>query len=290
MNTVSKNKLRDESIKSRYIEALNDPDFKRLVNSLKVDKKELERNTSSLQETVNELKNCKNCKGLSTCKNKVIGCVTYPKEYYGRLIFSYVECKYKKEFNKKLINKESESNLINNARMQDIDLNDKKRVKLIKWVSNFLNNLDITKKNKGLYLHGSFGSGKTYILSAMFNELKKLGYTTEIVYFPTLLRDLKSDFDELDSTLSYLETVDFLLLDDIGAEKVSEWSRDEILGTILQSRMNNAKTTFFTSNFTIDELENHFANNSEIVKSRRIIERIKVLSEDMELISNNRRI
>ena len=84
--------------------------------------------------------------------------------------------------------------------------------------------------------------------------------------------------------------VDILIIDDIGAEKVTDWGRDEILGTILQTRMNNLKTTFFTSNFTLKELERHLSNNgSEPVKSSRIIERIKFLCQDMEMISKNYR-
>ena len=38
-------------------------------------------------------------------------------------------------------------------------------------------------------------------------------------------------------------------------ENVTPWGRDEILGTILQYRMENGLTTFFTSNLTYDELE-----------------------------------
>ena len=89
-----------------------------------------------------------------------------------------------------------------------------------------------------------------------------------------------------------LKNADILLLDDIGAESVSEWSRDEILGTILQYRMDAKKTTFFTSNLTIEELEQHLSitkNGVNIVKAKRIIERIKQLTEDIELISKNRR-
>ena len=86
--------------------------------------------------------------------------------------------------------------------------------------------------------------------------------------------------------------VDILCIDDIGAEKVSEWSRDEVLGTILQTRMNHNLTTFFTSNLTKQELENHFIMNDradERIKARRIMERINQLTEDMELLSENRR-
>ena len=100
---------------------------------------------------------------------------------------------------------------------------------------------------------------------------------------------MKANFDDLEGTIAYLENVDLLLIDDIGAEKVSEWSRDEILGTILQTRMNNYKTTFFTSNYTIDELENHFAKDGDKVAAARIIERIKYLCEDIAIEGENRR-
>ena len=49
---------------------------------------------------------------------------------------------------------------------------------------------------------------------------------------------------------------------------------------------------FFTSNLTIDELENHLSETKDSidkVKARRIIERIKQLTDDIEMISVNRR-
>ena len=83
-----------------------------------------------------------------------------------------------------------------------------------------------------------------------------------------------------------------LLLDDIGAENCSNWSRDEILGPILQYRMENNLPTFFTSNLTLDELEKALSITSSGVdklKARRIIERIKQLTITLELVSKNRR-
>ena len=56
--------------------------------------------------------------------------------------------------------------------------------------------------------------------------------------------------------------------------------------------MEHELSTFLTSNLTIEELETHLSlvkNNMDKVKARRIIERIKQLTTDMELISVNRR-
>ena len=64
------------------------------------------------------------------------------------------------------------------------------------------------------------------------------------------------------------------------------------MGTILQYRMDAKMPTFFTSNLNKDELISHLAytkNGVDMVKAKRIIERINLLTSDMELISENRR-
>lgn len=276
-------------LKHNFIVASKDPQFCRLVKTLNCSEDVAMKYTSGLEDTVKELNNCSECKGLSFCKNRLEGHVYYPEYKDEKITFSYAPCKYYKNMKK---NETSALDEIKNAKFSDIDISDKKRTKAIKWLTNFCKEYDINKKCKGLYLHGNFGCGKTYLISALFNELKKKNIDTEIVYYPELLSSLKEDFDNYGNTMNYLKEVDILLIDDIGAEKVTEWSRDEILGTILQSRMNNYKTTFFTSNLNIEELERHLSVSNysdDAVKARRIIERIKQLTEDLELVSENRR-
>ena len=110
---------------------------------------------------------------------------------------------------------------------------------------------------------------------------------------PELLRNLKSSFGtDYEEKFTFIKTVPLLLLDDIGAESTTAWSRDEVLGPILQYRMEEDLPTFFTSNLTIDELESSLATTSngvEKIKAKRIIERIKQLTVPLELISKNRR-
>ncbi len=282
-----------------YIKAMKDEKFKKLVNSFKLDDKVGMKYTTKLETTVENLNNCENCPGLTACKNSVVGCVYYPKLINGKLEFNYVACKYKnKEIAYESIKRAKMfglSNDLKNAKMSEIDISDKKRVNIIKYLKKFFDKYPTLKK--GMYLHGSFGSGKTYLIAALFNELAKKNYNAFVVYYPELLSTLKSTFDKFEDTtysdLMYeLKNTDLLLIDDIGAETVTSWSRDEVLGTILQYRMENNLATFFTSNLTIEELESHLSltkNSIDKVKSRRIIERIKQLTEDYELISINRR-
>ena len=291
-NNSTVNHLRKELLET-YRENLEDKTFSDLVIKNKIKEEVGSLYNSDLEDSVGELKNCSQCKGLFECKNKVMGHYLYPK-LMGKIIdLVYVPCQYKKENDKLLEVKNTANKEFLQARFKNIDVKDKNRVEVIKWIKKFYDEYDFYKDIKGLYLHGSFGSGKSFLIYALLNELKenkKVDFVA--LYFPEVLRDLKEDWDTYRDKMDRYSTVPVLLLDDIGAEQVSEWGRDEVLGTILQNRMNNHLTTFFTSNLTIEELEYHLSlakSNLDKVKARRIIERIKQLSVDIELITNNKR-
>ena len=298
-NAMKGKKDLEFSLKSDYAVALKDDNFKKLVNTLKIKENVACKYTSKLERTVEELQKCASCKSLLACQNKVMGMVYYPSvNDDGSLEFNYVACKYKK---KDIKEKEGiKSNFfqmpydIKMAKMANIEL-ETKRAKIIKWLKKFYDSYQKDEKQKGLYLYGSFGSGKTYMISALLNELSRLNYSVVIVYYPELIRSIKESFssgEDFYERMNKIKTCDLLLLDDIGAESVTAWNRDEILGTVLQYRMDNKMPTFFTSNLNLEELENHLIikdTAEEKIKARRIMERIKQLSEYLELFGENRR-
>lgn len=281
------------NLKTTYKESLKDETFKNLVNKLHINEEVGSLNTSKLEDSVAELKRCQNCKGLYECKNKVLGHFLYPKVYDQTIDLVFAPCKYKKKNDEMLASRMTEAKELEMASFKDIDVTDKNRAKAIRWLKKFYDEYDGIKDLKGLYLHGPFGSGKTYLISALLNELKnKKRAEVCIIYFQEVLRELKDDWNTYVEKTNYYSNVPILLLDDIGAEQVSEWGRDEVLGTILQNRMNNHLITFFTSNLTLKELEYALSvtkSNVDSVKARRIIERIKFLTEDMEIITESKR-
>ena len=285
-------------LKSYYGEALGDKDFKDYVDNLDVSSDVLINYTASIEDAVKEKKACKDCPGLKNCPNTLKGRVYTALKDNNGLNFSYIPCnKLIKEENtyayKKNITCFDLPKEISEASFSKAYRDDNKRLPIFKYFKEFMDSYLKDKKGKGLYLSGSFGSGKTYLVAALFNELAKKNISSALVYYPELLRSLKSSFgSDYEEKFDFIKTVPLLLLDDIGAENTTSWSRDEVLGPILQYRMEEELPTFFTSNLTLSELEASLSitnSGTEKVKAKRIIERIKQLTVPLELISKNRR-
>ena len=296
VNNMGYNSEIKKNLEKEFNAALKDEEFKNLVSKIKLPKEILMKYTSLLETSSKEIKNCKNCKNLLECKNNVEGYVYLPKVNEKTLEFNYKACKKKEATlkNKAYLESVSYYNAsegLKNAQMKDIYTNDSKRLEVVKWLKTFIDNYPNVKK--GLYLYGNFGCGKSYLISALFNELGKRKIKSAVVFWPEFLRDLKASFGvDFNSKFEYIKRVPILLIDDIGAENMTSWSRDEILCSILQYRMDEKLTTFFTSNLTIKDLEEHFsfsARGIEKVKAKRIIERIKHLTIEMTLVSENKR-
>ena len=99
--------------------------------------------------------------------------------------------------------------------------------------------------------------------------------------------------DQVGEKLEAIKKAPILMLDDIGADAMSSWIRDEIFGVILQYRMQEQLPTFFTSNFSMLELEQHLSvtqrGEEEPLKAKRIMERIRYLTKEIKMSGQNRR-
>ena len=137
--------------------------------------------------------------------------------------------------------------------------------------------------------------GNPSYLGALANELANRKIRTVAVYVPEFLREMKQSIQDqsLNEKIDFVKKAQVLMLDDIGAEAMSAWTRDEVLGTILQFRMAEKLPTFFTSNFNFSDLEHHLTytqrGEKEAVKAARIMERIRMISTPVQLEGENRR-
>lgn len=278
-------------LKVRFQKAKENKSFCEIINRLDLNEETLRKYTSSLEESANEFNHCKNCKGLEYCKNTVKGAFIQPKKSGNGIVFSYVNCRYtNKDKYKSNVSLFDLPLRIKDAAISNIYTDDKSRIEIIKKMKEFSDLYLKGEHTKGIYLYGSFGVGKSYLIAALFNELAKKDIKSVIVHVPELIRSIKESFDsDYSDRFDLVKNTPLLLLDDIGAEYLTAWARDEVLEPILQYRMDQSLPTFFTSNYNIKELEKHFTLGEDKMKAKRIIERINQVSMPVELVSKNMR-
>ncbi|AIQ54659.1 primosomal protein DnaI [Paenibacillus sp. FSL R7-0331] len=283
-----------------------------LVQQLKaehpeLDDQRLKLHLSQLFQYVRESRNCANCPGLENCPNDFQG-------HYSKLTVESVNgspdlferktaCSLKiAQDNQDSIRRRIRSFYVDervlNGGYDEMDImgKDPRRASAVNKVFDYITGVkEDGLTPQGIFLHGTFGTGKTFLMCYLLHELAVAGYTGVIVYMPDFIEDLKSimlDGQKLKETVDTLKNCDLLIFDDIGAENLNPWARDHVLGAILNYRMNR-KPTFYTSNYPLEGLEKHLSFTSkdgeELHKGQRLMDRIAPFVEVIPLHGENQR-
>ncbi|MET3828601.1 primosomal protein DnaI [Paenibacillus sp. DS2363] len=251
---------------------------------------------------------CAACPGLRDCLNVQKGhrSVEEPNpNKQDELVFRLRKCNLLKAYERQQgIGQRIKSHFIPahilDATFDDIEP-DPQRLPAITAAVKFCSTFVPGQTTEGLYLYGPMGVGKSLIAGAIAQELAKCDIDVLMVYVPDFLLEVKdaigSKTETVESKLDSLRTASVLILDDIGAETLTIWTRDEVIGPILQRRMERLPT-IYTSNLTIKELRHHLANVKDAKemdrrqhekKAERIIERIEPFVKILPVGGRNRR-
>lgn len=149
-------------------------------------------------------------------------------------------------------------------------------------------------KGNGIYLWStSTGTGKTSVACLLLlKALKYLWYQaaideapTPVMYFNVveLLDKLRSNMNTSDERFSTLWSNQFtelapkiILLDDIGAEKPSEWVMERLY-SLINYRVANGLSTLYTSNYSPDKLEGQLGSRiaSRVFSTKNLVVRME---------------
>lgn len=115
------------------------------------------------------------------------------------------------------------------------------------------------RTNEGLLLRGITGCGKTHIAIAILREVMARGFTGQYANLNDLLSRLRDSYSEQSGEtegglLEEVDSVDLLVLDDVGAESATDWVRDRLY-LIVNRRYENGRAVIITTNCDEAELE-----------------------------------
>ena len=111
---------------------------------------------------------------------------------------------------------------------------------------------------RGLWLTGDVGTGKTTLAMLISKAALDRGRSVAIYSLPRLLSELRKTFDD-SAEMQYLQlldslaSVDLLHIDDVGAERTSEWVLEQLYA-IVNARYEEQRSLLLTTNLRPNEL------------------------------------
>ena len=111
---------------------------------------------------------------------------------------------------------------------------------------------------EGLYIEGTFGTGKTHLAAAIALDLIEREYSVIMKTADDLYRDIKRTFDVDEpgaehAILDNYKTCDLLVIDDLGKEQATEWT-SAMLYAIVNDRYERQMPIIVTTNFNEPDL------------------------------------
>ena len=141
---------------------------------------------------------------------------------------------------------------------------------------------------RGLWLMGSTGTGKTTLAMLVSKAALDAGQSVAIYSLPKLLARIRKTYDSEKGEDSYLQfferliSVDLLHIDDLGAEKRSDWVLEQLYA-LVNERYEAQKSIVVTTNLDQAELE-------EQIGPRTVSRLVEICGDPLTLFGPDHRI
>lgn len=155
--------------------------------------------------------------------------------------------------------------------------------RIMQAMRNYVDNFPAFKnQGKGLLLHGGLGTGKTYAAACIVNALIDTGRSCLMTNFARVLNTLWS-IENKQGYIDSLNKFDLLVLDDLGAERRSEYAQEQVFN-VIDSRYRAKLPLIVTTNLTMKEL-----TALDNIGNGRIYDRLLEMCHPVEISGKSRR-
>ena len=155
------------------------------------------------------------------------------------------------------------------------------------YINSFKRYCDNFEKAKeqgvGLLFTGNAGNGKTFYSNCIANNLKEKGYSVLSFNLSGYMQELRK-FNEKEKEkelLGAVETVDLVIIDDVGSENITEWGQEKMFN-LFNTIYLYKKSCIVTTNNNASELEKHLIINGSNKILDRLLELCKPFKFDWE--------
>ena len=224
----------------------------------------IDNDITKVYDFVSDLNYCSKCPGVKKCnKNNPLLCtrIVYTSGILERQLVPCKEIIKRMRFERMFKVRDFPEEWLDVNLKDDVDSTVERKKALKKYI-NYIK----TGINEWIYLVGSKNSGRSYLAAAMVVDAarRELG---NIVFLDSSLRirelndmSLKKK-EEFQERLDFYSNVPILVLDDFGNEFKTDFIRDAIIFQIISNRASKRLFTIFTSDFTIDEIQELYSTS-----------------------------
>lgn len=124
----------------------------------------------------------------------------------------------------------------------------------------------------GLLLWGDAGTGKSFMSSCIANAVIDLGFSAVQTDIGYIVSTMESSFEDRRRNLDRILGTDLLLIDDLGAQRCTEYMMDHVFA-VIDGRYRNGKPMVITTNFTLGRISHAKSEDPWYRVFDRILER-----------------
>lgn len=135
----------------------------------------------------------------------------------------------------------------------------------MEYIHNFVDRWEeVCEKGLGLLIWGGIGTGKSFAAACIANALIEQGVSVIMMNSPEIMDAL---YEEKSGTMNKLSSCGLLIIDDLGSERDSQFSREQVF-KVIDRRLLSGKPLVVTTNLSLEEFKKPQSDDEARIISR----------------------